>query len=420
MPISAHAFRTPAIAAGLALTLLGGASCSPESQYALWQPAQPDQPTERPTEPDPQAKAPLERMVEVTEAMQEDAVRLGVARLVAMEEGPNRGEWPYEGVYRVNRQIPVGYRVGGTAIVCEALMHADGWKDDQPRRDAVERGIRFVLQAREHPLMSPDYDAGYDVRGWGYTTALSMLVLAGERGGFDDELTASIRDGAQWYLKAVEQTEIPQVGGWNYARRPGIETVSPPSSFMTAMTILAILDAKDAGHAIDPGVMDRAVAFLEASRAESGEYVYSGTAQQRRPSGVPGATGRMLVSEVALQRVGKGDTDRLRAALGAFAQHWDELEKRRAKPGTHEPPYGVAPYYFYFAHRYAAEAVEYLPEPDRAGERAKVLGLLWLTRNAADGTWNDRVFPRSASYGTAMSVLAILAPERMANRAPGE
>ena len=42
-----------------------------------------------------------------------------------------------------------------------------------------------------------------------------------------------------------------------------------------------------------------------------------------------------------------------------------------------------------------------------------MLGLLWLTRNAADGTWNDRVFPRSASYGTAMSVLAILAPERM-------
>ena len=29
----------------------------------------------------------------------------------------------------------------------------------------------------------------------------------------------------------------------------------------------------------------------------------------------------------------------------------------------------------------------------------------------ADGTWNDRVFPRSASFGTAMSVLALVEAE---------
>jgi hypothetical protein len=403
-----------------------------ETVFALWQPSPADAPAPStpPSAPEDGQQGQEPQLVEVTEAMRREAVRIAIGRLLEMEEGEGRGEWPYEGVYRVRRQIPVGYRVGGTAIVCEALINAEGWADDDPRAaerlETVRRGIGFVLGAREHPLMSPDYDGGYDVRGWGYTTALSMLVAAANDDRFEvaaapaeheAEHTAekdTLRDGVEWYIRAIEQTAIPQVGGWNYARRPGIETVSPPSSFMTAMTILALLDAREAGFAVDQGVLDKAVAFLESSRAESGEYVYSGSAAQRRPGGVPGATGRMVISELALQRVGRGDSGRVRAALDAFVEHWDELEKRRAKPGTHEPPYGVAPYYFYFAHRYAAEVIETLPEAERAERRAQVLGLLWKTRNAEDGTWNDRVFPRSASYGTAMSVLAILSRERAA------
>lgn len=410
----APALSTAAIASlGIGSLLLGPAGCTPDQQFALWQdaPAKPAPSEEAPGKPVPDEANATEP---VTEPAQREAMQQAVVAILEMEEGPDRGEWPYEGVYRVRRQIPIGYRVGGTAIVCESLLKAPGWEGDQPRREAVERGIRFVLASREHPLMSPEYDGGYDVRGWGYTAALSMLVVALEGDRFDEETTKSIREGAEWYLSAIETTEIPQAGGWNYARRPGIETVSPPSSFMTAMTILALMDAKSAGFEVDQEVLDRALAFLEASRAESGEFVYSGTAAQRRPGGVPGATGRMLVSEIALHRCGKGDTDRVRASLDAFAEHWDELEKRRAKPGTHEPPYGVAPYYFYFAHRYAAEAVELLPEGELAEQRARVLSLLWRTRDADSGTWNDRVFPRSASYGTAMSVLAILAPQRAA------
>ena len=396
------------LAAVLGLCAAGAlAGCGPDATYALWQPAD-DTGTgaEAPAEPVEPA------LIDVTDAMQADAVRIGVGRLVEMEEGPNRGEWPYEGVYRVRRQIPIGYRVGGTAIVCHAMLEAPGWAEDQARREAFGRGIRFVLASREHPLINPDYDGGYDVRGWGYTTALGTLARALEFEQLPDELRASVTEGANWYLDAIEATEIPEAGGWNYARRRGKDAVSPPSSFMTAMTVLAILDAKNAGLEIDQAVLERALAFLEASRADSGEYVYSGTAAQRRPGGVPGATGRMLVSEVALHRAGRGDADRLVGAIDLFVEHWGELEKRRAKPGTHEPPYGVAPYYFYFAHRYAAEAVELVGEELRPEKRAVVLSLLWRTRDEANGTWNDRVFDRSANYGTAMSVLAILAPQR--------
>lgn len=396
------------LAWGVSLSCSG---CQSEAQHALWQAEEPAVPAQPGTPAAPSEPAMNEP---VTPEMQAAAIQQAVAAMLRMEEGPARGEWPYEGVYRVRRQIPIGYRVGGTAIVCEALLAASRGADDTERIAAIQRGVGFVLNSRDHPLMSPEYDGGYDVRGWGYTASLSMLTLAMNDDRLEETLRERVRERAEWYAAAVVKTEIPTVGGWNYARRPGIETVSPPSSFMTAMTIMALLDAKEVGLEIDQEVLQRAITFLEASRAESGEYVYSGTAAQRRAGGVPGATGRMLVSELALERSGRGDLDRVRSSLDAFVEHWDELEKRRAKPGTHEPPYGVAPYYFYFAHRYAAEAVELLPENERQARRALVLELLWRTRNAEDGTWNDRVFPRSASYGTAMSALAILAPDRMA------
>jgi len=31
-----------------------------------------------------------------------------------------------------------------------------------------------------------------------------------------------------------------------------------------------------------------------------------------------------------------------------------------------------------------------------------------LATRAADGTWNDRVFPRTRNYGTSMAILALL------------
>ena len=35
-------------------------------------------------------------------------VARGVALLLEMQEGKERGQWPYEGVYRVRREIPIG------------------------------------------------------------------------------------------------------------------------------------------------------------------------------------------------------------------------------------------------------------------------------------------------------------------------
>ena len=117
----------------------------------------------------------------------------------------------------------------------------------------------------------------------------------------------------------------------------------------------------------------------------------------------------MAVAESTLYLAGRSSIERIRGAIDAFIVHWQWLDARRAKTGTHKPPYGIAPYYFYYAHYYAAQAVELLPEHERAEYRRRLNELLFSVQ-LEDGSWNDRVFGRSTNYGTAMAIQALMMP----------
>lgn len=331
--------------------------------------------------------------------------------LLSVQEGDPKAEWPYEGVYRVDGRIPIGYRIGGTAIASIALIRAPGFETDGARREAVARAAGFVIAGLDQPLMSPDYDGGYDVRGWGYTYALDLLLTlksTGAEKALADDARAKIDDKVRWCVDAIQRTEIAQVGGWNYARASGKGKVSPPSPFMTGPTVQALFEARRQGFAVDPAVVERGLATLERGRSPTGSVSYSGDAA-KRPEPVPGSVGRMLVTELTLLHAGRSDVARVRGALDAFLVHWEWLDARRAKPGTHVKPYGVAPYYFYYAHLQAAEAIEALPERDRKEYRRRLYEKLFSVQ-LDNGTWNDRVFARTANYGTAQALLCLLAP----------
>ncbi len=352
-----------------------------------------------------------------------EAITAGIARIVALQEkGPGAdvaAEWPYEGVYRVGGNIPYGYRVGGTSIACLALMKAPGFATDAARKDAVARAIDFVAKSKDEPLLSPAYDGGYDVRGWAHCYGLRFLIAAKEANAVSDAQKPAVDAAIAFYLDALAKTEIPQVGGWQYARGPALDAPCATSPFMTAPCLMALVEAKDAGLAVSPELIARTVHALELTRGESGYVAYNAQKQTRDDTRqIPGAIGRMCAVEVALAHAGKKDEKRLRFAVDRFFEFWPELEKRRKKSGTHLPPYNVAPYYFYYAFEHAAAAIEMLPEADRPALRAKFRETLFKSRDA-DGTWNDRVFARSASFGTAMSVLALMeAGEALVPAAP--
>ena len=359
--------------------------------------------------------------------MLNEAVSNGAAMLLKMQEtfdvpGSPKAEWPYQGVYRVGGRIPIGYRVGGTALCGIALTRCPGLEGDAARRESIERACEFVCRQTAHPLMSvDDYDAGYDVRGWGYTFGLDFLLTLERAKLVPVKQEEAVQKAIAFYIDALERTTIPVAGGWNYARPPGKAVAAAPSSFMTACTLMVLYEAREAGHLVKDEVVDRAIKFLLTARdrgpkagteGRATSVLYAGASRAGRDQSaeLPGATGRMCVTEAALFLAGKSGEAELRGAVDAFIEHWDALDVRRMQTGTHIAPYGVAPYYFMFAHRYAAMCVEMLPEPARAERRAKINALMFGVRSS-DGTWNDRVFPRSANYGTAMAILAITQPE---------
>lgn len=340
-----------------------------------------------------------------------DCVKSLLAMQETLDEGKDKAEWPYEGVYRVKGEIPVGYRIGGTAITATALLRAPGYAEDAERQAAVDRAVAFVCEGINHPLMSEaDYDAGYDVRGWGYCYGLHFLCELKAAGAVTDPRKDIVEKAMAFYLSGLQKTEIPEVGGWNYARPPGRDKVAQSSAFMTPAVLQALFAAKALGYEVDPQIVSRALDALERSRTSSGAFAYAGDGDKVRREGVPGAVGRMVISETTLMLAGRSDATRVRGAIDAFIVHWEWLNKRRAQQGTHVAPYGVAPYYFYFAHYYAAQAVEMLPEAERGEYRRRINELLFSVR-LEDGTWNDRVFKRTANFGTSMAVMAILMPE---------
>ncbi len=179
---------------------------------------------------------------------------------------------------------------------------------------------------------------------------------------------------------------------------------------MTGPTLQALFEARRQGFDVDAAMVRRGLDALAGARTSAGSFLYAGRRGAERDEPVPGAVGRMLVGETTLALAGRSDAARIRGALDAFLAHWGWLEQRRAQQGTHKPPYGVAPYYFFYAHYHAAQAIEALPAPVRAEYRHRLLDRIFQVRQD-DGAWNDRVFPRTANYSTAMALLALLAPD---------
>lgn len=321
-----------------------------------------------------------------------------------------RREWPYEGVYRVGGEIPIGYRIGGTAIAACALIECADGEPKADARAAIEGGLDFVLEALADPSMGLGFEKGYDVRGWGHAYALGFLLRLRSARLVPEKRAAEVEAAIDMLVARLQETEIGARGGWNYSRPQGDD--SDPSTFMTAPTLLFLFEARAQGEAVDPAVVERALKCLEDARLPTGAFQYGSDKTAQTGKGfedVPGAIGRMAVCEVVLHLAGRGSVERIRGAIEAFFQHWEWLEKRRRQTGTHVAPYMIAPYYFFYAHRHVAQAIEFLPEGEREAWRQKLLALLWKVREK-DGGWNDRVFPRSESFGTAMTVLALREP----------
>lgn len=315
-----------------------------------------------------------------------------VNRLVELQH--EDGAWPYEGVYRVRGKIPVGYRIGGTAIVCSSLLSTD--LQNQDVKDAISKGVDLILEELKDPLMKPSKTQRYDVRIWGHIYALDFFCRLKSAKGYSELKEKT----SPWIKKMVDAVIFQEIegGGWNYANK------RRHCCFVTAPAVQSLLLARQNGVEVPDEVLERAATVLEKSRKQEVVFPYTGTSSRRDTQA--GSVARAPVSEATLMMLGRGKNESILASINSFHENWDELEKRRKKTGTHLPPHGIAPYYFYYGHRYVAQAIRMLPKDQQETEFQKFRKVLMRTKDD-DNTWNDRVFEQSKAYGTAMSLLAL-------------
>lgn len=354
-----------------------------------------------------QSKAPP-----ATKQVDLDAVMVaGVQHLLGGQESVGKSEekweWPYEGVYRERGKIPLGYRVGGTAICAWAMLESSAALHTEESAAALERATRFILAGLDQPPMQAGFKSTYDVRDWGMIYALNFFLRFEALGAVPKDHQQAVKERIVWLVSTLQENAIPKTGGWNYSRRSGAGNPAASSPFMTAPAILALWQAQSQGYAIDNSVVELGLKSLVAAQVDSGVYSYT---SQGGLGKIPGTIGRSPAVEVVLGLAGLSEPEHLRLAVDHFLEHWGELEKRRQKNGTHEGDFGIAPYYFYYAHYYAALAIEMLPEKQRAPLRAKYRERLFASMDLETMTFNDRVFPRSSHFGTAMSLLSLMQP----------
>ncbi len=231
---------------------------------------------------------------------------------------------------------------------------------------------------------------------WGPVWRLMFLAQAYRHQAIGDTLRKAI-------VKRTEETFaelrslVRQDGGWAY-----YEFVPNGITFVTACAIVAMVDAKEAGLAIDEAMLARACDSVAHARVSKGLYGYH---YEGGGESDVGCAGRSPLCEYALIRAGKGDVESLQVAVDNFFKHRHLLEAIKDQPGTHIGKGMTAPYYYLFGHYWTTRAIHALPREKWTDYYKKLRDI--LVRNMRpNGELTDTPLTKDNEvYGTAFGAL---------------
>jgi tetratricopeptide (TPR) repeat protein len=181
-----------------------------------------------------------------------------------------------------------------------------------------------------------------------------------------------------------------------------------PASFNTALNVMALAEAKQAGIKVPEKVLKSGTRALAAMRQKGDLFPYSTGPGHEWMTTEHGAIARDPLCEHALLVAGEGSTQaQLDRALARFLKFADELRA----PTKHYFDYfnsrGHGGYYFFFAHRNAFDAAALAGDETRERVRAFVRRAVLAVREG-DGAFMDH-YMNGRAYATAQA-LAVLAP----------
>jgi hypothetical protein len=383
-----------------------------------------------------------------------DSIKRGVEFL--LETQLKTGAWGRSEngkYYKIWAPVPGAhhaYRTATTALAVMSLVEArDVFPESDRKRvdESIDRAQAWLLKdghdlRRSAPDMYDDYfgNALYNV--WGHAYGIQAGVVLYRRAEGNTELQAKLKQFVEYHVKRLSQDEFIN-GGWGYyddpfsdkygnavqPRRAKLQRPTGSSiSFTTATALLALKDAESLGFEIPKKVTQPAVDSVIRQRYPDfayayGEYLkYSPRMDINRPGG---SLGRSQVCNLAMRAYGdplvtdevlETWLDRLIARNG-----WLSMSRKRNYPAQspHYADFGVAGYFYYYGHYYAAMCVEQLP-PDKRPFYQDHLANILVPLQEKDGSWWDYIlYDYHQQYGTAMAVSALVRclPEEANNQA---
>ncbi len=301
------------------------------------------------------APAPAQARVGVTELspQAERAIDRGLAYLAAHQR--ENGSWGGS---------------GHTALGLMAFMVKGYFPDpDRPDRYGVhlDRAVQFLInQSREH--------GGY-FGGNMYHHALATLALAEAWGMSQRE---EIREALKAAVEVTLRAQDRRTGGWRYQPMPVDHDTS-----VTAMVVVSLAAANEAGILVPREVMARATTYLIERQADDGGFSYRG--------GNDSAFPRSAACVLALQLGGERDSEAVQRGLRYILE---------ADPET-----AFGERYFFYAQYYAAQAMYQAGEAPYQAWQPRIEQLL-IQRQQGNGAWHRDTYP------TAMSILVLGVPYR--------
>jgi hypothetical protein len=311
---------------------------------------------------------------EITKAAR-DAIERGIRYLVSTQN--------HDGSWRTNGSTG-GYPVAMTSLAGLALLAGGNTPTQGPYARNVSSALTFVLKSgRRDGLIAQLEEESHCMHGHGF----AMLFLAQCYGMEEDpRRQAEIRLVLQ---RAIQLTARSQsaAGGWLYTPDAGGDEGS-----VTVTQVQALRACRNVGLAVPKQVIDNAMKYLERSANSDGgiRYQVSDTGPSR-----PAITAAAVACYF---NAGQYDNPRAVRALEFVEQH---LSPERGRSSRY---YG----HYYYAHLYMSQ-VMYLAGEDRWRRYYPAIRALLIDKQRPeDGAWDgDHV---GTTYGTAVALIILQLP----------
>ncbi len=306
------------------------------------------------------------------------------------------------------------FRTAVTSLTLQALIesceHFEGERREKIEA-AIDRGQQWLL-AHAGTLRRAEPEAIYNI--WGHSFAIHAISLLHGRAAGNEPLQAQLMELAKYQVDRLRRYQSIN-GGWAYydmvahTRRPSSSSIS----FTTATVLIAIKKAEQLGVTFPDERIQQAIASIHRQRYPDFAYAYGEYLALNPRYGInrpAGSLGRSQACNLALRMVGdtKVTDEVLKTWLNRLYARNGWLSIGRKYPVPHESFFGVAGYFYYYGHFYAAMCIEELPVEERPHHQGHLAHIL-IPLQEKDGSWWDfPLYNYHQQYGTAMAVSSLI------------